>query len=66
MDFIAAILELGGKWVVGHKNRYGWLASIGANLCWILYVLMSRSCWGSLLLAVPAIFINIRNFRKWK
>lgn len=65
MDFLAGILELCGKWVVGHKQRYGWLISTGSSVCWILYVLMSKQAYGLLVIAIPAIAINLWNFRKW-
>lgn len=65
MDFIGAILELAGKWVTGRKNRYGWLISTTASLCWILYVVISKVSYGMLIIAIPAIVINLWNFRKW-
>lgn len=65
MDFIAAILELGGKWVTGHKNRYGWLISTGASVCWMSYALITKSSYGLFIVGIPAIFINLWNFRKW-
>lgn len=65
MDWIAAILELSGKWVTGRKNRYGWLFSTGAAVCWVLYVVITWSMHSLLIIAVPAVVINLWNFRKW-
>lgn len=65
MDFIAGTLELAGKWIVGHKNKWGWLVSTVAGLSWISYVIMSKQSYGLLVVTIPAIFINLWNFYKW-
>ncbi len=65
MDFIAGILELCGKWIVGHRSKWGWLFSTGSSVCWIFYVLVSKQSYGLLIVCIPAIFINLWNFRKW-
>ena len=65
MDWVAGLLELCGKWIVGHKHRYGWLFSTGSSVCWIVYVLMSRQAYGLLVICIPAVFINLWNFHKW-
>ncbi len=65
MDFIAGALELAGKYVTGKKNKYGWLLSTAAGLFWIIYVLTQGHSYGLLVVTIPALFINIYNYRKW-
>jgi len=66
MDWVAGILELIGLWKVGNKNRKGFLFNIACGLCWVSYVLTSGTTYGLLVIVIPALFINIRNFIKWK
>ena len=65
MECIAAILELIGKWIVGHKHRYGWIIAIVARLCWIISICIIGQSYVYLLFAIPMILIDIRNYRKW-
>lgn len=64
-DWIAAILELSGGWVVGNKNRWGFMLNLACGIMWVTYVIVSKSTYGLLLVVVPAMGINIRNFIKW-
>ena len=64
MDWIAAILELFGNWTIGNKKRYAFLLFLACNFAWI-YVAITRHVYGLLIVVVPAIFINVRNFSKW-
>ena len=66
MDWVAGILELTGKWIVGQKDCRGWLVSMLSGVCWIMYVFISKSSYGLLIIAVPAIFVNLWNFHKWR
>jgi len=64
MDFIAAIFELTGVWMIGNKNRAGFLLALMCNIAWII-VAIKTSLWGLLITMAAFIFINIRNYRKW-
>jgi len=66
LDYVAGVLELVGLWKVGDKNRIGFIFNIICGLCWILYVFTSKSTYGLLIVVVPAMLINVRNFIKWK
>jgi hypothetical protein len=65
LDWIAGILELLGKWVTGNKNRWGHAINFVCCVMWVVYVFASDSTYGLLLVVVPAMAINIRNFIKW-
>lgn len=64
MDFIAAILELTAVWMIGNKNRKGFLIALLCNIVWIV-VAVKASLWGLLFTMGAFIFINIRNYKKW-
>lgn len=65
MDYIAGIFEMIALYVLGDKNRYGFVFMICGSLLWISYALYNGHSYGLLIPCVPAIFINIRNFVKW-
>ncbi len=68
MDFLAGGLELLGGWLVGNKSRSGFCFNFVACSIWIWIGLgppLTRPLYGILLVVVPALFINIRNYRKW-
>jgi len=65
VDWIAGILELCGLYIVGNKNKIGFLVNIVCGLCWISYVIFSMSTYGFLIVVIPALVINTRNFIKW-
>ena len=67
MSWIAGIFELLGTWIVGNKNKWGFIFNIVGNVFWIYIGIKFFKNSGGLLIVSPvALFINIRNFRKWK
>jgi len=64
MQYIAAIFELTAKWMVGDKNRWGHVVHLISGVLWT-YVALTMPLYGMLIITVPAIVINIRNFIKW-
>ena len=65
MDWIAGLLELTGLYIVGNKNRWGFIINILCGLSWIIYVTISGHTYGLLIVVCPALIINTRNFIKW-
>ncbi len=64
--WLASAVELSGMWMIGNKKRFGFLVSIIGNAVWIAVVLLGLPATGLLLVVVPALIINIRNFLRWK
>ena len=65
LDWIAAIFELLGSWLIGSKRKIGFICFLMCNFLWIAYILVSGTTYGLLLVVIPSIGINIRNFIKW-
>ena len=65
MDWIAGIFELCGDWLVGNKWKWGFLIKLIGAIAW-LYVAVKNQLWGLLLAIIPALFVNVRNFLKWR
>ena len=64
LDWIAGLFELSGSWTIGNKKKIGFLLNIIGCSCWIIVAFKSK-VYGLLLVVIPAIVINIRNFIKW-
>ena len=64
MDWIAGAFELIGSWLIGSKKKVGFVFNFIGCSVWI-YVAIHTKIYGLLLVVVPAIFINIRNYIKW-
>lgn len=66
LDFIGAALTLLAVWVVGNKNKAGFLIAIISNIVWITYSISSGHSYGVVMECGPLLFINLRNYYKWK
>ena len=64
MDWIAAIFELSGSWLIGNRWRLGFILNALGCCTWI-YVALKTQVYGLLLVVIPAIIINTRNYIKW-
>ena len=61
---MAGIFELGGAWFVGNKSRWGFVFNfVGCCLC--IWVAFHTKVYGLLVIVVPALGVNVRNFVKW-
>ena len=64
MDIVAGIIELISVWMIGNKVRIAFLLLNVANGFWI-WAAVTHHMYGLLLICIPGIFINIRNYIKW-
>ena len=65
IDFVAGGVELTASYVIGNRKRYGFLLNIVGNLAW-MYVAVTAKVYGLLLVVVPALVLNVRNYWKWR
>ena len=65
MEWIAGIIELTALWIIGSKNKYAFLLFIIGNIMWS-YIAIKIKLYGLLLVTVPAMGLNIRNYIKWQ
>jgi nicotinamide riboside transporter PnuC len=66
ISWVASALELWGVWAIGSKNKWGFILNMLGSLLWVAVAVFGLPATGLLLVVVPAVFINIRNFLKWK
>ena len=64
IDFVAGGLELTALYAVGNKKRYSFLLGVLVDLLW-MYVAITARIYGLLLVVIPAMVLNIRNYVKW-
>jgi hypothetical protein len=65
IDWVAAILELTGDWCIGCKKRIGFILRLMGCVFWV-WVAMTAEIFGLLAIVLVAVFINIRNYNKWR
>jgi hypothetical protein len=65
ISFFAAAFELTGIFLLGKKNKLGWLICIGGGISWICYSLLTHSAFGLLVVCSAALFINIKGYKNW-
>lgn len=65
MDWIAAAFELIGAWLVGNKDKKGFILIFLGCAVWVFVALTRPGVLGLLLVVIPALWINIRNYFKW-
>ena len=65
MDFLAGGFELVASYVIGNKKRIGFLLNLIGNSIWV-YVAFKMHIYGLLLVVIPAMIFNVRNYRRWR
>lgn len=65
MDWIAGILTLMGMWMVGEKNRWGFMVLFLNEFVWLYVILTREEIMGFLPLCFALIYINIKAFIDW-
>lgn len=66
ISWVASALELWACVAIGNKNKWGFVLMMLGGLMWMSVAIFHLPATGLLLVVVPAFFINIRNFLKWK
>ena len=65
LDWIAAAIALLGVYIIGTKNKYGFLICIISGVIWCIVASLTR-VHGLFLEVVPMFVLNIWNFNKWR
>lgn len=65
MSYVISAISLCSLWLVGNKNRWGWVLGIFNQALWTIYAVRLQQ-WGLLIGVVAYTIINVRNLLKWK
>jgi len=65
VSYLAAIFEILGAWMVGNRQRHGFLIFMIGNVLWFMLGIKTEE-YGLNLVAVVFFMINIRNYRLWR
>lgn len=64
MGYFASVILLSGQWLIGNKNKYGFLFLITGNLIWS-GVAIHLKMYDLLIISGVNSIISGRNFYKW-
>lgn len=64
-SIILAAVGILGLYLAGSKKTLGWLVSLGAQVLWIIFALVSKQ-YGFILSALAYSWVYGRNFFKWR
>jgi nicotinamide riboside transporter PnuC len=65
IGIVAAIFELAAVYLVGQKDKKGFLVGIIGNILWITYSLLTFSAFGLILVCSLVFILNIRGYILW-
>ena len=63
-DWVAMVLTLIAIWMIGNKNKKGFLVHIVGNICWIIMAIMAGSL-AMILANAVFILVNTRALVLW-
>jgi nicotinamide riboside transporter PnuC len=62
---IAGVLELAAVYLVGIKNKLGFITGILGNILWITFCVVTQSSFGLLIVCPVAFALNIKGYLRW-
>jgi hypothetical protein len=65
IDIIAALITFTGIYLLGDKNRYGFIVTLIGNIIWLFFGVMTSSI-GILIANIGFALLNVRGYIKWK
>lgn len=65
MGWFASIVILYGSWLIGHKNRKGFIYQIAGNSLWAVVGLLRGLQWDLFFVSVVFVCMYIHNYIKW-
>ena len=66
LSIIGAIFEVTQIYLLGHKNKYGFIFGLMAGISWLSYTIITGNALGILIVCTINTFLNIRGWLKWK
>lgn len=64
LDWVAALFEISGLWIIGNKKKFGFLLLTGCSISWIILGLMNH-LYGLSVAALVCFVIHVRNYIRW-
>ena len=66
VSVIAGIVELLAAYIIGNKQKIGWLLEIVADIIWIYLGWIHKEIIGVWIICFPDLIISTRNYLKWE
>lgn len=64
LPLMLSVLTVLGMWLIGNKNRLGWVVGLINQVLWISFAILFKA-WGLLPLSLVLIVVYVRNLHKW-
>lgn len=65
LDWIAAVFEIVGFWLIGNKKRSGFISCMMCSVLWT-GVAIHAKLYGLLVIAILCFILHVRGYFKWK
>lgn len=65
LDWIAAVFEIAGFWLIGNKKRSGFVSCMICSILWTGVALQSN-LYGLFVIAILCFVLHVRGYLKWK
>ena len=65
INIVASIFDIVQIYLLSHKNRWGFIYGILSGLLWVLYVFMTHSAYGILIIAPVSGYFAWYGFFNW-
>jgi nicotinamide riboside transporter PnuC len=65
LDWIAAVFEIVGFWMIGNKRRSGFISCMMCSILWTGVAIQSE-LYGLLVIAILCFILHVRGYLKWK
>lgn len=66
INIIASIFDIVQIYLLSHKNRWGFVFGILSGALWVLYVFLTNSAYGILLITPISCYFGWFGFKNWK
>jgi len=66
VSVVAGIVELLAAYIIGNKQKIGWLLEIVADIIWIYLGWVHKEIIGVWIICFPDLIISTRNYLKWE
>lgn len=63
-SYLLTIVGVFGLWVVGRKDKRGFMIGLGAQFLWVAYAIVTKQ-WGFIVSAMAYGWVNANNLAKW-
>jgi nicotinamide riboside transporter PnuC len=65
LSIIGGILEIIQIYLIGKRNKFGFLVGIVSSIFWVSYTIVTMQAYGIFITAPIMLFLNIKGYYLW-